>query len=268
MRSIRNRTRQRGRRERDRMENDPHRRRPLRLSAIPNWKHTLRESCNKRVKEDRMRLLWKFRLPSLHSSANPNEDIQSAFQQIVTDELEKMRGSLNSGSEPVSTSPPGVIDDLWEYDGLHNAYQGECEEILLEMQKVFYEDLEMQPFDRDTKNTTEFWEDGEDEYLARATYEHMCLTEENDCSEVWCPICKKGLLKQDHQHIYCRLCKLQLHRGDEVNLELLRIRLAEAHADHFDQGCRLMPKFNVDSHFGLTALYIRCEKCNTFEVVM
>jgi hypothetical protein len=30
---------------------------------------------------------------------------------------------------------------LWEYDGLHDAYQGECEEILLEMQKIFYEDL-------------------------------------------------------------------------------------------------------------------------------
>lgn len=32
-------------------------------------------------------------------------------------------------------------DALWEYDGLHTAYQGECEEILLEMQRIFYEDL-------------------------------------------------------------------------------------------------------------------------------
>lgn len=32
-------------------------------------------------------------------------------------------------------------DMLWEYDGLHDAYQGECEEILLEMQKIFYDDL-------------------------------------------------------------------------------------------------------------------------------
>uniref|UniRef100_A0A7N0UTU2 RPA-interacting protein n=1 Tax=Kalanchoe fedtschenkoi TaxID=63787 RepID=A0A7N0UTU2_KALFE len=235
------------------MENDPHRRRrPLRLSAIPNWKHTLIEGCNTRVRQDRMRLLWKLRLSSLPSSANPKEVIQSAFQEIVTDELEKMRD----------------IDDLWEYDGLHDTYQGECEEILLEMQKVFYEDLRVQPPDGDPERVTESWEDAEDEYLARATYEQMLLSENEDHNEVWCPVCKKGLLKQDHICIFCCLCKLRLHKGDEVNLELLKIRLAEAHADHLGRGCRLTPKFSIDSHFGLTALYILCKQCNTFEVVM
>lgn len=34
---------------------------------------------------------------------------------------------------------------LWEYDGLHNVYQGECEEILLEMQRIFYEDYRAEP---------------------------------------------------------------------------------------------------------------------------
>ena len=32
-------------------------------------------------------------------------------------------------------------DMIWEYDGLHTAYQGDCEEMLLEMQRLFYEDL-------------------------------------------------------------------------------------------------------------------------------
>lgn len=36
-------------------------------------------------------------------------------------------------------------DIIWEYDGLDSAYQGECEEILIEMQRIFYEDLRSEP---------------------------------------------------------------------------------------------------------------------------
>lgn len=39
-------------------------------------------------------------------------------------------------------------DTLWEYDGLQNAYQGDCEEIMLEMQKIFYEDSREEPTGR------------------------------------------------------------------------------------------------------------------------
>lgn len=38
-------------------------------------------------------------------------------------------------------SAPEAEDVLWEYDGLQDAYEGEGEEILLEMQRIFYEDL-------------------------------------------------------------------------------------------------------------------------------
>lgn len=44
-------------------------------------------------------------------------------------------------SNSVSSAP----DELWEYSGLQDAYQGECEEILLEMQRIFYEDLRREP---------------------------------------------------------------------------------------------------------------------------
>ncbi|WRX07842.1 RPA-interacting protein [Theobroma cacao] len=53
-----------------------------------------------------------------------------------------------------------------------------------------------------------------------------------------------------------------------VNLDILRDRLAEAHDDHLDRGCRLKPKFCLETRFGLTALYILCQDCNTFEVVI
>ena len=63
-----------------------------------------------------------------------------AFQGIVSDELKKLKDSSSDKSLKMLTSSPEIGDLLWEYDGLHDAYQGECEEILLEMQRIFYED--------------------------------------------------------------------------------------------------------------------------------
>lgn len=36
-------------------------------------------------------------------------------------------------------------DIIWEYDGLPDSYEGDCEDILLEMQRIFYEDLKAEP---------------------------------------------------------------------------------------------------------------------------
>ncbi|XVF21219.1 hypothetical protein REPUB_Repub12eG0071900 [Reevesia pubescens] len=225
------------------------------------WKQKLRENCYKRVREDRTRLLWKMRLPAAQS-LNHKEFIKSAFQNIVSDELKKIKDESLESSNTVSKE----TDELWEYNGLQGAHQGECEEILLEMQRIFYEDLCKEPAGKDQEERLETWEDEEDDYLAHAVFEHMQLNDEQVHKQIWCPICKRGELQQNHQLIYCTLCKLQLNRDDEVNLDILRDRLAEAHADHFERGCRLKPKFWLETKFGLTALYILCQDCSTFEV--
>lgn len=67
--------------------------------------------------------------------------IQSAFEDIVSDELKKLKQISWDANLKVRTSVPEIDDVLWEYDGVHDAYQGDCEEILLEMQRIFYEDL-------------------------------------------------------------------------------------------------------------------------------
>lgn len=54
----------------------------------------------------------------------------------------------------------------------------------------------------------------------------------------------------------------------QVTMDLLENRLAEAHAEHLDRGCRLKPTFCMKTIFGLTALYIECQGCGTFEVVI
>ncbi|XP_022771616.1 uncharacterized protein LOC111314475 isoform X2 [Durio zibethinus] len=227
------------------------------------WKDKLRENCYKRVREDRSLLLWKMRLPA-PQSLNQKDSIIAAFEDIVSDELKKIKDSSLTDCSESSNSFSKASDELWEYNGLQDAYQGECEEILLEMQRIFYEDHMTEPAGKEAEEPIVSWEDEEDEYLARAVYEHMQLNDE----QIWCPICKQGELQQNHQLIYCTLCKLQLNRDDEVNLDILRDRLAEAHGDHFDRGCRLKPKFCLETRFGLTALYILCHDCGTFEVVI
>lgn len=66
--------------------------------------------------------------------------INSSLQGIVSDELRKIKG-LTVDESSVPTSFNATDDMIWEYDGLHTAYEGDCEEILLEMQRIFYEDL-------------------------------------------------------------------------------------------------------------------------------
>ncbi|XP_031372947.1 uncharacterized protein LOC116188001 isoform X2 [Punica granatum] len=199
------------------------------FNNYPAWKRKLRENCHKRLREDRTRLLWKIRLPA-SQSLDEKDLARAAFQDIVSDEFKKIKeSSLKERPNAVDTNCEEG-DPIWEYNGLHDAYQGDCEEILLEMQRIFYEDLREEPCR--LESSIESWEDEEDEYLARAVYEYMQLN------------------------------------VDQVSLELLRSRLAEAHTEHLDRGCRLKPEFSIETIFNLTALYIICSGCDTFEVVI
>lgn len=232
------------------------------FNNYPKWKHKLRENCYRRVREDRSRLLWKLRFANDQQHKNL---IKSSLEDIVSDEIQKFKNSYHSASLDNSKFSPAPDDTIWEYDGLHEAYQGDCEEMLLEMQRIFYEDLRVE--ETKEQGSTGTWEDEEDEYLACAVFEHMTLNEKGG-KEVWCPICKQGELKENCHLIYCTLCGLRLNRDDEINLEVLRNRLAEAHSDHLDKGCRLKPKFCVETRFTLNALYVTCQGCGMFEVVI
>jgi len=56
--------------------------------------------------------------------------VKCAFQDIVSDEFNKMKHT---------------DEMLWEYEGPPDTtYQGECQDILLEMQRIFYQDLNSQ----------------------------------------------------------------------------------------------------------------------------
>ncbi|KAJ1411716.1 RPA-interacting protein, central domain [Sesbania bispinosa] len=184
-------------------------------SQFSRWKQKLRENCYKRVREDRTRLLWKMRSPSSPSS-NQQDIVRSAFKDIVSDEFNKMKHSSSLHDIPISDSHMG--DLLWDYEGPHTTYQGEdCQDILLEMQRIFYEDLKSQSPIQGLESGIETWEDEVDEYLASAVYEHMQLNaDEAHRDGIWCPICKQGELKDNHNLIYCNHCELQLNKANEV----------------------------------------------------
>lgn len=70
--------------------------------------------------------------------------IKSSLEDIVSDEIQKFKNSYHSTSLDNSKFSPASDDTIWEYDGLDEAYQGDCEEMLLEMQRIFYEDLRVE----------------------------------------------------------------------------------------------------------------------------
>ncbi|XP_042490000.1 uncharacterized protein LOC122069970 isoform X2 [Macadamia integrifolia] len=246
---------------------------PKRLSVKAHqssWKEKLRENCFKRIKEDRTRLIWKTRLP-VESSMNKKEIMESAFRNIVSEELRKIKDPSLDDDIEIPTCAVVDNDILWEYDGVPTSSQsteGECEKIMLELQRIFYEDLKEEPSTRELEEYDGTWEDKEDEYLARAVLEHMQLSDDQVHQEVWCPVCKQGKMQENRHFIYCTLCELQLNRGNEVNLDILRDRLAEAHREHLDRGCRSTPKFRIESRFDITALYMHCHACKTFEIIL
>lgn len=229
-----------------------------------DWKDKLRRNCLRRIREDRAHLLWKIR-----SSEQQSEDkqgiVESAFRDIVSDELQKIKQLPVGRSQEISLFKSD--DLLWEYNGLHadNSIAIESEDILIEMERLLYEELREEMIRSELKVHEE-----EDDYLARAVFEHMQLhNNEADNDKVWCPICKQGDLREAYHLIYCTACDLRLDlENDKVNLDFLRERLGQVHMEHLERGCKATPTFCLEAVFDLTALYIRCQACDTFEIVI
>ncbi|KAK1293841.1 hypothetical protein QJS10_CPA16g00036 [Acorus calamus] len=248
------------------IEGWPRPRRPsLRTTHIPDWKEKLRKNCLKRVQENRMGLLWKIRSPL---EANQNIKIaESTCRDIVSDELEKIKRSSPQDGRDITKLDESDI--LWEYDDPQSDLQStvsEREGLLIEMERLLYEDLREELLRRELEVFEE-----EDNYLTRAVFDHMQLNDDQGArnARIWCPICKQGELLESNRLIFCTCCELWLDvQSDQVNLDYMRDRLGEVHMEHLDRGCKATPKFCMETTFGLSALYIKCQACNTFEIVL
>ncbi|XP_047042601.1 RPA-interacting protein A-like isoform X1 [Lolium rigidum] len=240
------------------MDSARHRRVPNK-SRRPEWREELRTNCLERVKNERVQLLWKVRIQG-QLPANDKKTVESAVRNIISDEVQKLKQCVD-GKEDKD------VDMIWEYQGPQEAEPAEfdSEDILLEMERLLYEDLREELIRKEIEALDE-----EDAYLAQAAFDHLQLNDEGaENAKLWCPVCKQGELREAHNLIYCTLCKIRLDLGeDKVDLDFLRERLANVHTEHLDRGCTLSPKFCLQTMFGLNALCIQCDKCSTFEVVM
>ena len=75
--------------------------------------------------------------------------MNSAFWDIVCDELKRIKHSSLSGCLEISISDPD--DTLWNYDGPHVASGStlsEGEELMIEMEKALYEDIKAEAIRR------------------------------------------------------------------------------------------------------------------------
>ncbi|KAF6147299.1 hypothetical protein GIB67_009782 [Kingdonia uniflora] len=166
----------------------------------PNWQQKLRENCLKRVEEDRNRLLWEMRIPTdanleemeimesvtnllkVKDSSGDFDGLDTAFaekeilerinrqlSEIVYDEFEEIKES-----SMITTSPA-------KYDGLDTALEFcmiESEDIMKEMQKIFFEGPCAGQTRKDQEDCERMFQKQLDDILALAAFEHLELNED------------------------------------------------------------------------------------------
>ncbi|KAG6522922.1 hypothetical protein ZIOFF_020078 [Zingiber officinale] len=246
------------------------RRRAAIKSLHPDWKEKSETAKSTVALENEVKcttISWGKAFPIIEFPSFCWQNImESTLRDIVSHELQKIKQSSSHENQRNLTSYNN--DFVWEFDGLNEeiSTEIESEDLMLEMQKLLYEDLREEYIRREL----EFFEE-EDKYLAEAVLDHMNLSDDqiSENSKVWCPICKKGELRENYQLVYCTHCSLRLDPGnDKINLDFLKVRLGEVHLEHLNRGCRAAPKFLMHNMFNLNALFIQCEACDTFEIVM
>lgn len=84
---------------------------------------------------------------------------------------------------------------------------------------------------------------------------------------VFCPICCKSWLFENHGVIFCR-CGFRVDTGiDGITLASLKIRLEGLTESHCAK-CVATPEFKLDVQPHLTALLMKCEVCGFFEFIL
>eukprot|EP00252_Welwitschia_mirabilis_P002501 TRINITY_DN12457_c0_g1_i1.p1 TRINITY_DN12457_c0_g1~~TRINITY_DN12457_c0_g1_i1.p1 ORF type:complete len:263 (-),score=53.66 TRINITY_DN12457_c0_g1_i1:247-1035(-) len=232
------------------------------------WKEKLTKECFLRVQEQRHHLLWKSR-SSKSTGMDSKESMVSAFGQIVSDQMEKMKNLSQTNTQGSSVSNDNDI--LWNYersDGNIELDDEEYADLLIKMEQVLYEDIEAEHRERDAALLEDYEEACalEDEYLV-AAFEHMRIKDQDNA--ILCPLCWDGYLNQQKCLISCGNCKVLLDiQNEQIDLQFLQRRLSEVLEEHHEKGCNSKPNFSLECKFDISALYMTCKLCEAFELVL
>ena len=101
----------------------------------------------------------------------------------------------------------------------------------------------------------------------REAIDRAVADEQTHQHSVFCPICCKSWLFENHGVIFCR-CGFRVDTGvDGITLASLKIRLEGLTESHC-ANCVATPEFKLDVQPHLTALLMKCEVCGFFEFVL
>ncbi|KAL2641879.1 hypothetical protein R1flu_009466 [Riccia fluitans] len=237
------------------------------------WKEKFMENVVQRVKRERNQLLWDIRLAAVPTAnSDKNDIVGSAFEQIVADELLKVKQSevLQGQDGQEVNNLQDEEDMLWEYDPPDPTAElgdDEYEALMIAMEQALYEDLRAEIVSREAAIL--------EEYEAAHAFEDGALAavveqwQEHEEGALLCPICRKRRLQQSNRIIHCGCGSFRIDtQHDQVGLEYLERRLAEVLQEHIDSSCRSQATFSIQRRFGIAALYMQCADCDCFQLVL
>ena len=226
------------------------RRETVRETSASSWKERIRQSCLKRIQDQRAELLSKFR----SGQAVPRTELRQIISKEASQPSHGSEGCF--GPDELPQGKQTCAPELHEMSG------EEYETFMSELEATLFEELE--------REQLQFVEDTELDEIAEAFLTHCTFNPHAKPLDVVCPVCNRAnIVESRPNHITCafdQYCiEVPVSSANAPSLAVLvQDHLDKALARH--TGCRHRPVF-VAASVGLPALYLECRACGHFENV-
>eukprot|EP01114_Cavostelium_apophysatum_P003959 TRINITY_DN14091_c0_g1_i1.p1 TRINITY_DN14091_c0_g1~~TRINITY_DN14091_c0_g1_i1.p1 ORF type:complete len:236 (+),score=23.35 TRINITY_DN14091_c0_g1_i1:108-815(+) len=216
----------------------------------PYWKEKFKEKCLSKAKEQKNLQLQRLRQiggPQMTGSINVN------LPEIITEQWNSFQGDSGT-SKPMSGTSDGFqnfLDQLSSEDYvdiMHFLEEELQKDLVKEEQAILNKYEEMNNFENAALQAAI-----EGYYSSSSTI-------------VICPICRKNQLLQNKGIIFCS-CGLRLNVKNDISLANLQTLLIDSYQAHGGT-CSFEPNFVMETNFGITALCLRCSRCQAYQIIL
>ncbi|XP_074103196.1 RPA-interacting protein B [Cotesia typhae] len=199
----------------------------------PQFKAVLRQRCRKQMQERRDKLFNARRI----GLDDKDECIENTLTEIVRREFSNMSSMLNESSDSLAEMMtwPDNQEELMSIE--EQMIKDEEEWIIEEFNRMHQYEMDMM-----------------DKYL-----------EEIMKNELVCPMCEKGTITQLNDFFVCPKCQLSLPA--KVTMDDFYQRVKNHSVDHAES-CNLKPCFMVIPEQNSYSLYMGCEPCSYFGLIL
>jgi hypothetical protein len=200
------------------------------------------------------------------------ENIQPEFVNSNHLRLSSSEAAVESGRDETDAAN----DMLWDFDPLDvsdmsrdpsgNLSELEYEDLMLEMERTLHEEMEEEAQRHEMAIVMEY--EKAEAALRDSIEAHERMMLEGSTPAVLCPLCQRGRLFQGNNSIFCINGDFRIDtQHDHINLQYLQNRLEEVCQDH-SKSCAQVPGFVLQERFNIKALYLACQDCGTFQIVI